>query len=175
MTSKTPATAAAVRAAQAWADLTDDQLAAAIGVSKRTLSRLKTGAEVSLERQHAIAEATGVPTWFMDSGFEGAVAPDEPALAERVEALEAKLQTALGLARARDERVSTLEDQLETVAQLTERLASLEGVLEPIIDLAGERTAGDLANDAERREPDETGGSWDGEDRRRPGQGSARR
>lgn len=131
-------TAARVRAAQGWADLTDDQLAAKLGVSKRTLSRFKAGAEVSYERRTAIAEATGVPAWFMESGFENAAAPDDPVLAERVEALEARVQAALELARTRDERVGTLELQMRT-----------------ILSLSRGRIGADLAEAARQQEPGE--------------------
>lgn len=148
MTSETAGTAAArVRAAQAWADLSDDQLAAALGVSKRTLSRLKTGAEVSLERRLAIAEATGVPAWFMASGFEDATAPGDPDLAERVEAIEAKLQTALGLARTRDQRVATLEDQMEAVLEI-----AIGRVGADLGDAAARQGAGEGRTDAPGRD-----------------------
>lgn len=82
-----------VRAAQGWAGLLDDEMAQRLGVSKRTLSRLKNGAEVSYERRQAIVAATGVPAWFMDSGFAGVAGPEKPAVLERLETLEHQMDT----------------------------------------------------------------------------------
>lgn len=86
-----------VRAAQGWAGFSDDDMAKAIGVSKRTLGRLKKGTELSHERCKAIAAATGVPEWFMASGFDGARAPEELDLAEQVEFLDNRLNTLYGI------------------------------------------------------------------------------
>lgn len=86
--------AARVRAAQAWAGITDEEFAERLGVARRTIGRLKSGAApVDLERRGRIAEACGVPQWFMATGFAAAPEPEDPTLAERVEALEGRLGT----------------------------------------------------------------------------------
>lgn len=60
-----------LRAAQAWKGLSDEELASALGVSKRTVGRMRSGeARLDAERKARIAEVTGVPEWFMQSGFD---------------------------------------------------------------------------------------------------------
>lgn len=97
--------AARVRVAQAWRGLSDDEMAAALGTSRRTIGRLRSGAApLDDRRRRRITEITGVPMWFMEHGFAAAPEPDEPALDERVAALEQKFETLRSTLLTRRER-----------------------------------------------------------------------
>lgn len=81
--------AARFRAAIGWSGLSIDEIADALGISRRTVTRLTTGeAEIGYERKQAIAAACDVPMSFMEHGF----GDEEPELAERVEALERQMR-----------------------------------------------------------------------------------
>lgn len=89
-----------LRAARVLADLTVEQLAAQIdtkGLGAKTLGAVERG-ERSLRRHEIeiIAEATGVPEWFLSDGFEEPAR--DPVLAERVEALEGQMRAVLDIA-----------------------------------------------------------------------------
>lgn len=86
--------AALLRAAFAYADLSRPGRAKALGVGPRHVTRYESGeTPVPMERWEGVIEATGVPAWFFDTGFEVPPEPVEPTVAERVEALEGKLDT----------------------------------------------------------------------------------
>jgi transcriptional regulator with XRE-family HTH domain len=89
-----------VRAARAYAGMSQGELAAAIKardprweVSLPTIKRLeKHGAEgvkaSQAEWSERIAAACDVPMWFLEHGFEGAGSQQEESLTERVAVLE---------------------------------------------------------------------------------------
>lgn len=77
-----------LRTARHWAGLTRDELGEKLGVVGETIGRYERGEFKKLEPRTiaAIADATGVPDWFLTDGFERP--HEEPAVEERVEALE---------------------------------------------------------------------------------------
>lgn len=78
-----------LRTARHWAGLTRDELGERIGVVGETIGRYERGEwkkDLEPRTLAAIANATGVPDWFLTDGFERP--HDEPEVVERVEALE---------------------------------------------------------------------------------------
>jgi transcriptional regulator with XRE-family HTH domain len=78
-----------LRTARHWAGLTRDELGEKLGVVGETIGRYERGEfKKDLEPRTiaAIADATGVPDWFLTDGFERP--HEEPALVEAVEALQ---------------------------------------------------------------------------------------
>lgn len=120
----TQAAAARLRAAFAYAGMEPRDIAQALGVSARTVHRLRTGqAPIDRDLEQRVLEITGVPEWFLREGFG---VESEPALAERVEALERQIAT-LPDVRRQIRAVRALASSLE--AQQAEdaiRLAQLE-------------------------------------------------
>jgi len=86
--------AARVRAALAYKGITDAAACKALGVEKRQIGRYKSAKETDLPAHliPKLIEATGVPSWFFDTGFNARPEGVEPELAERVEALEHRLE-----------------------------------------------------------------------------------
>jgi transcriptional regulator with XRE-family HTH domain len=87
-----------LRAAFAYKGMKVEDRAALLGVSARHLSRIQGdagGFEVDDDLLADLAEQTGAPSWFLRHGFTVAPQPEEPTLAERVEALENKLDALL--------------------------------------------------------------------------------
>ena len=81
--------AARLRAAQGYARLSDPDAADILGVSVTQYQRFKRGLAVTTPEQRlALADATGVPPWFMDHGFEPPVAIREDQALGRIAALE---------------------------------------------------------------------------------------
>jgi transcriptional regulator with XRE-family HTH domain len=110
-----------VRAAFAYKRLSKSDRAAALGVSERQVTRIEAGeVAVNLDRLEAIAQATGVPLSFLREGFT----EDEPALGERVEALEHQL-LALQPNEARRLVAEAVGGLAEQVAQLQRELEAL--------------------------------------------------
>lgn len=88
-----------MRAARGFSDLSQPALAAELGVSVTTLSRMENGkTPIDLSTAYAIADLCKVPRWFMDLGFEGSALTEDPTLAERVEALENRMDSIYELA-----------------------------------------------------------------------------
>lgn len=104
MASADAALAARIRGARGYSGMSQPDMAKALGMSVTTLSRIENArADVDLRIAYQVAELCAVPRWFIDHGFDVAVAPEEEAtLAERVEALESQMQLMIraGLARA---------------------------------------------------------------------------
>jgi transcriptional regulator with XRE-family HTH domain len=100
--------AARLRAAFAYGGLDKDDRAEVLGVSPRTVTRYQTiGVALSPSQRERVIEATGVPAWFLDSGFEAPPEPEEPTVRERVEALEAKIDGFLRAVREARDRSET--------------------------------------------------------------------
>jgi transcriptional regulator with XRE-family HTH domain len=88
--------AARARAARAYADMKQDAVAEALGVSHITVKRMERGAkDITMDELWAIADACGVPRSFMDSGFE--TVPEE---LRSIHARFDRLETALGMSVA---------------------------------------------------------------------------
>jgi transcriptional regulator with XRE-family HTH domain len=85
-----------VRAARAFAGLTQGELGERLGVSAQLVKRVENGRRLltDLELIDA-AEACGVPAWFMFSGWEGSTleARDVAELWARVERLERSFES----------------------------------------------------------------------------------
>lgn len=78
-----------LRAAQAYARLSEEDAAAVVGVSVTQFSRLKRGvAPITDDQQRAMSAATGVPQWFFDHGWDPPVAIRETAALDRIATLE---------------------------------------------------------------------------------------
>ena len=93
MTRRGDEAAARIRAAIAYADLKVPEVAAALGVSDTTVSRMQAGTAAIDERQWlALADACDVPPEFMELGFDPLATGS---VSERVEALERQLGTVL--------------------------------------------------------------------------------
>jgi hypothetical protein len=128
-----PEMAARLRAAFAYRGLKKPERAAAIGCSMRQVTRYESAEyAVPADRWQAVAEATAVPLWFFEAGFAAQPQPEEPTLAERVEALAN---------RAADRG---------QVAQLERGLTELRGAVALL-------AAGDLRRAQALLTPDETG------------------
>ena len=98
-----PEEAARLRAAFAYAGKTKAERARILGVALRTVSRWESAeTKIPSEAWPLVADATGVPAWFIESGFAIPPQPEEPTLAERVDALEMQI-SALVKQRAGDE------------------------------------------------------------------------
>jgi transcriptional regulator with XRE-family HTH domain len=95
---RTAPLAARIRAARCYADLKQPQLAQKTGLGYETIKRIEAGRRTpSLDERQTIADACGVPRWFIEEGFGR-----EPAgsLDERVATLErevSSLRAAAGL------------------------------------------------------------------------------
>lgn len=92
---------ARIRAAFGYADLNRPQIGARLGVSVETVSRLLAGSstpKVDTDLLARIAEICDVPLSFLQEGFDAPAA--EPTMAERVEALERKIDAVLRLLAA---------------------------------------------------------------------------
>jgi transcriptional regulator with XRE-family HTH domain len=90
--------AARVRAARAFAGLTQDQLAERLGVDTNTIKRREAGTQHPKRGELlAIAAVTGVPESFMEHGF------GEPAASEILERL-GRIEAALEPSRAQGAR-----------------------------------------------------------------------
>ena len=102
--------AARIRAARAYADLRQDQLARALGVTTETIKRRERGTQAPKRGELlAIAQITGVPASFMEHGF-GEVEPSE--VLERLDRIEAALSG------------GDLESRLEDVREAIRELAA---------------------------------------------------
>lgn len=81
--------AARIRAARAWADLSQEQLAEQLGTTAQTIKRREAGTQQPKRGELlAIAAICGVPSSFMEHGF-GEVDRDE--VVERLDRIEALL------------------------------------------------------------------------------------
>lgn len=91
--------AARLRAARGYSGLDQRALAAKLGISLTTLSRMENAkTRVPDEDAYRYVEACGVPRWFIEHGFSAPAVPEEPTLAERIEALEGQVATLTRLA-----------------------------------------------------------------------------
>lgn len=109
--------AARMRAARGWADLSRREMGQALRVSERQVTRLESGqADVTAEIRQRVAEACGVPSWFMDHGFV-VTEPEEPGVSERLEALERQMDTVLGQLAIRTGSSAATAASLRTPAE----------------------------------------------------------
>lgn len=96
--------AARLRAAFAFARLSKQRRADALGVGVRHVSRYESGeTPVPSERLEAVVDATSVPRWFLEHGFTAQPQPEEPTVTERLEALERKVETLVRRESATDD------------------------------------------------------------------------
>lgn len=83
--------AARARAARAFADLSQSEVAERLGVSHITVKRMERATkDISIDELHAIADVCGVPHAFMDEGFQ-TIPTELRALHGRFDRLEAVL------------------------------------------------------------------------------------
>jgi transcriptional regulator with XRE-family HTH domain len=83
--------AARARAARAFADLGQSEVADKLGVSHITVKRIERATkDISIDELHAIADVCGVPHAFMDDGFQ-TIPKELEALHGRFDRLEAVL------------------------------------------------------------------------------------
>jgi transcriptional regulator with XRE-family HTH domain len=90
---------ARARACRAYAGIKEKALAEATGIEPprmRRILRPSKPAQPTMDELTAIAEACGVPHVFVELGF-AALPGDEPDITERVQALEAKMDTVLDI------------------------------------------------------------------------------
>lgn len=90
---------ARARACRAYAGIKEHDLAEATGIQPERLRRILRATHPSratVDELLVIADACDVPRAFVEHGF-GALPTDEPNLAERVQALEAKVDTVLDI------------------------------------------------------------------------------
>ncbi len=108
--------AARVRGARAIAGLKQPELGALISTSAQTVKRMESGEKaVSLDELRLIADACGVPRWFMEGGFDAR--PEEMSEQDRLQEDIARLEQQLAHENAR---------QHATMAALLHRLERLE-------------------------------------------------
>lgn len=102
--------AARVRAARAYRNFTQKELAEGIGVSVATMKRIEDGSRpMSTEDLIAVANACGIPTGFMLRGMEAfAIEPDLSLIAEKIREMEAEMHRRLS---DLEERQDTTEDR----------------------------------------------------------------
>lgn len=100
------------RAARAWADLDQAELAEQLGVDRQTVIRRESGAQ-DPKRQEllAVAAICGVPADFMLNGFVDAVIAKHPTLDDRLSAIWQTLQELSGEAADRDLEALELPEQ----------------------------------------------------------------
>lgn len=73
----TAITARAFRAARAWADASQGDMAAAMGTSVPTIKRIEAGdRDLSPPERMFVARHCGVPEDFLTGGFDGIRTPD---------------------------------------------------------------------------------------------------
>lgn len=95
--------AARIRAAAAYADMSKQDAGQLMGVSARQFTRYEAGlwkTPPSTEQLDALADGCKVPRMFIHGGWSGI--EDQPTLAERVEALEHRLEAGLSPDRLRE-------------------------------------------------------------------------
>jgi transcriptional regulator with XRE-family HTH domain len=100
-----------VRAARAWAGMSQSDLATALGVALATVKRTEAAKrKVPADELIAIGEATKVPPWFILRGMEGQETDPETVVIERA---------AKRIAKATADHV---RDRLQTVDDLTAKV-----------------------------------------------------
>jgi transcriptional regulator with XRE-family HTH domain len=88
--------AARARAARAYADLSQSEVADKLGVSHITLKRIERATkDTSIDELHAIADVCGVPHAFMDDGFQTI-----PSVLEALHGRFDRLEAVLGMTAA---------------------------------------------------------------------------
>lgn len=89
----------------AWAyrsDLGQGDIADLLRTSKRTVSRIFAGeTDPGEEGRRITMRETGVPSWFFQHGWDPPSTSPDPELAERVDALEGKVETMLRILTGR--------------------------------------------------------------------------
>lgn len=121
--------AARIRAAIAYSDRDQKDLAEQLGISVTTLSRYENGkSPVDDKAAVRILTACGVPEWFLEHGFQDAPEPEAPSVAERVEAIGHQLESLRGDLERRAETLSTQLYLADT--RLSARIGALEQRLE---------------------------------------------
>lgn len=116
-----------IRAARAWADLTQKELGDALGINEQSVKRTEAGTrDPGAPEQWAIAEITGVPRWFITDGFAGAGQLEQDELRDRLERIEALLiedegSAIAGFEEAIDEAADSADATRDTGDASTER------------------------------------------------------
>ena len=82
-----------LRAARGYAGLRQPELAAALGVSLATLSRMENGrTTVSDNTRREVAAICGVPATFMEVGFDPFRVPGAETVTDRLTAIERRVE-----------------------------------------------------------------------------------
>lgn len=101
-----------IRTARAYADLTQAELAARLGVDEQTIKRRENPAKNDAKKGEliAIAAICGVPEWFLTDGWKE---PGRSEIADRLAAIEAILDDRLA-----DDATQSVTDALDETARL---------------------------------------------------------